>query len=78
MIMLSVAVARSSDHSAIGCTSVFLWSCFRGMGQIQIRAWNVRCSELFTVIHQVALGAKSALVDCFVCFDLYVIMVCPM
>jgi len=70
--MLPVAVARSSyDDNAICYVLPDLWmmSCFHMIGQIQIQAWSLRRSELFTVTRQVAPlncapGAKSAIADC--------------
>ena len=72
LYMLPVAVARySSDDNEIRYVLPVLWmtSCFHIMGQIQIWSWSMRCSELFTVTRQVAPGAKSAIDDCVVSFD---------
>jgi len=68
---LPVAVARStSDDNAICYVLPVLWmtSCCYIMGQLQIQAWSLRYSELFSVTRQVAplncaLWAKSAIAD---------------
>ena len=70
--MLPLAAARpSSDDNAIRYVLPDLWmtSCFHIMGQIQIWSWSIRRSELFTATRQVAPGAKSAIDDCVVSFD---------
>ena len=69
-----MAVAQSScDNSTICYVLIALWmtAYFHVIGKIQIQVWNLRCSELFIMIHQVAplncaSGAKSSIVDCFV------------
>jgi len=50
-----------SDDSAIRCVLPVLWMtlCFHIMGQMQIQAVD----ELFTVTRQVALEAKSAILE---------------
>jgi len=57
--MLPVAVARSSDDSAVRYVLpvLLMTSCFHIMGQLQIQG----IGELFTVTRQVAPRAKSLL-----------------
>ena len=57
LYMLTVAVHRSSsDDSVIRYVLPVLWmtSCFHIMGQIQMQAWSLRRSELFTISRQVS------------------------
>ena len=73
-VHVTMAVARSfSDGSAIHYVFPVLWMalCLHIMGQMQIQAWSLRCSELFTVTRQLAplncaSGVKSAIADCLV------------
>jgi len=50
LYMLSLAVSRSSFMFFL----LWMMPCFHIMGQIQLQAWSLRCSELFTITRQVA------------------------